>query len=225
MSTDDGRINLGTFVHAQYTGLPGEQQSLQELDLHPDTELQYSPIWTAVDLSNQEYQWPDLQGLQAVGRSHSEDREYSGLGEGTASEFAYLPSHLPYNSFISPYNHDNVGFSASPRNSKRPISDIDGDDYTAHSYSSTQAPASKRLRRTNRANPQGTASTRRSKQPDPARRRKTTTRPARRHRIQGAKGAEHNPKGMTRINSEGQLEWREVEDLAWGTSLAVWFSR
>ncbi len=215
---DHDRFGLGTFYDPQYAGLLGGQQPPPEVGSYPDAGFQYNQTWGPVGSSSQECQWPAMEASQGMDQLTYDDPDQREFNEVHTAPFSHLPLPLPYDGFVGPHNHGNVGYGGPPRNSKRPICEVYGDDDADDSYSSVQMPASKRQRQTSEPNPQGTAAIGRRMQPKPLKKRKIVKRPARKDRIQGTKGAEHNPKGMTRISPDGRLEWRETEESNWGTS-------
>lgn len=197
---------------------------MPEVEPHPDFGLQYGQTWGSVGTSRQARQWPDLEASRVMDRSIYEDHHQRELGGGPASPFSHPSLPLPYDGFASPQNRDNVEYYGPPQGIKRPRSEVDGDDDEEELDSSVQVPAGKRQRRTSGIHPQNTAPTRRVKQFKAEKKLKAISRPARKDRVQGTKGAEHNPKGMTRINPHGQLEWQEAEESDWGTSYSLMLS-
>lgn len=218
VNMDQNRVNPGNFFYPQYYGHQDVQQPIPEAEPYLDTGLQYSQAWGPVGSSRHTYQWSEFEAPRAMDRSFYEHHHQRELGGGPASPFLHQSIHLPYAGFVGPQDHDDTGNYGPPQNIKRPRSEVDGDDSEKHFESPLDVPASKRQKRRSGTDPHNAEPTRSSQQPRPTKKLKAIARPARKDRIQGTKGAEHNPKGMIRTNAEGQLEWRETEELDWGTS-------
>jgi hypothetical protein len=211
-------VDPGNFYLPEYNLNADLNASFPGFDYSLNTRSQYFPTGDAFRSSNHESQWPHVEVPGAMNPppyvSHNQRQGYHRY----TAPFPQLPQQSPYEGFTSTQACDNVEYHGPSRRSKRPISEVDGDDDAESPSTPVQNLPRKRLRSTSEINSQGPAPARRSKKPKAEKKRKTITRPARRDRVQGNKGAGHNPKGMVRRNPDGQLQWRESDDSEWGIS-------
>lgn len=215
---DYSRVDHGNFYLPEYNVSAEINASIPALDPYLNTGSQYSTTWDAVGSSTQERQWPDFENAGAMNPPPYISRNQREYYRNPTTPFPQFPQQLPYGGFASTHTRSDVEYYGPSQRFKRPISEVDGDDDAESPSTPVQNLPRKRLRSTGETLPQGPAPARRSKKPKAEKKRKAITRPARKDRVQGNKGAGHNPKGMLRRNPEGRLEWRESNDSEWGTS-------